>query len=96
MKMRVCFRIFSHVNVHPVLGCCADKPHLYIVSKFAPYGSLFSILHEGTGIVIDTQQALTFALNIANGMAFLHSLREKIPGVRLNSKHVVVSNTLHI
>jgi len=44
-----------------------------------PRSSLFSLLHGATGVVVDTSQAVSFALDVARGMAFLHSLERIIP-----------------
>jgi integrin-linked kinase len=55
-----------------------------------PGGSLYTVLHEGTGVVVDTVQALRFALDVARGMAFLHSLERIIPEYHLNSRHIMV------
>ena len=46
------------------------------------------------GIVVDQNQALRFALDVARGMEFLHSLEPMIPNLYLNSKHVMVSSYL--
>jgi hypothetical protein len=46
------------------------------------------------GIVVDQNQALRFALDIARGMEFLHAMEPMIPNVTLNSKHVMVSFVL--
>jgi hypothetical protein len=43
------------------------------------------------GIVVDQNQALRFALDIARGMEFLHAMEPLIPNLALNSKHVMVS-----
>jgi integrin-linked kinase len=40
--------------------------------------------------VIDSGRALQFAIDVAKGMAFLHSLERKMPRLYLNSKHVMV------
>jgi len=56
-----------------------------------PRGSLFSLLHGAAGVVVDTSQAVRFALDIARGMAYLHSLERIIPTYHLNSHHVMVS-----
>lgn len=56
-----------------------------------PWGSLYTLLHEGTGVVVDSAQALRFAVDVARGMAFLHSLERIIPQYYLNSRHVMVS-----
>lgn len=42
-------RIFSHPNIHPVLGCVNQPPSLVVLSEYVPYGSLHHVLHEATG-----------------------------------------------
>lgn len=44
-----CFRIFSHPNVLPVLGAVNESGSLVILSQYMPYGSLYNVLHEGSG-----------------------------------------------
>ena len=46
------------------------------------------------GIVVDQNQALRFALDIARGMEFLHTMEPLIPNLTLSSKHVMVSVSL--
>lgn len=87
-------RIFSHPNVLPVIGCCQDPPSLVLVSQYMPLGSLYSLLHERKQFVVDNQQAIKFALDIARGMAFLHSLDPLIPRFYLNSFHVLIDDDL--
>jgi integrin-linked kinase len=57
-----------------------------------PRGSLYDLLHSAAGVVVDTAQAVRFALDIAKGMAYLHSLERIIPEYFLNSFHVMVSS----
>ncbi|RWS03983.1 Integrin-linked protein kinase-like protein [Dinothrombium tinctorium] len=87
-------RIFSHPNILPVVGCANSPPNLVVVNQYMPYGSLYHILHESTGFVVDHTQALKFAIDIARGMAFLHTLDPLIPRLYLNSKHVIVDEDL--
>ncbi|GAB6027021.1 hypothetical protein CHUAL_013750 [Chamberlinius hualienensis] len=87
-------RIFSHPNVLPVIGCCNAPPNLVVISQFMQHGSLYSILHEGTGLVVDTVQALKFAIDVAKGMAFLHTLEPLIPRMNLSSRHVMIDEDL--
>ncbi|XP_067141257.1 integrin-linked protein kinase [Centruroides vittatus] len=87
-------RIFSHPNVLPVIGCCNSPPNLIVINQYMPYGSLYTILHEGTGIVVDTAQALKFAIDIARGMAFLHCLEPLVPRLYLSSKHIMIDDDL--
>lgn len=87
-------RIFNHPNVLPVLGACNQPPNLVIISQCMPFGSLYNVLHGETGIVVDQNQALRFALDIARGMEFLHSLEPMVPNLHLNSKHVMIDEDL--
>jgi len=83
-------RIFSHPNILPVIGCCNDPPNLIVINQYMIHGSLYSVLHEGSGLVVDSAQAIRFALDITRGMAFLHSLEKQLPNFTLSSKHVMV------
>ena len=90
----VCFlfagRIFSHPNIQPVLGCSNSPPSLVVVSQYQEHASLYDVLHRGSGVVVDTAQALRFALDVARGMCFLHRLEKNVPDYHLSSRHVVV------
>ncbi|KAJ8028714.1 Integrin-linked protein kinase [Holothuria leucospilota] len=87
-------RIFSHPNIHPVLGCVNQPPSLVVLSEMLTYGSLFHVLHEATDIMITHEQMVSFALDIARGMAFLHAMEPLIPGYHLNSKNIVIEEDL--
>uniref|UniRef100_A0A6G1SKF1 Integrin-linked protein kinase n=1 Tax=Aceria tosichella TaxID=561515 RepID=A0A6G1SKF1_9ACAR len=87
-------RIFSHPNVLPVIGCVIEPPSLVVVSQYLPLGSLYSLLHERKQFVVDGQQAIKFALDIARGMAFLHSLEPMVSRLYLNSFHVLIDDDL--
>ena len=88
-------RIFSHPNLLPVIGCCNQPPSLVVVTEYQPLGSLYNIIHnQNKTISLDTQQALRFALDIARGMAFLHSLNPIVPRLYLNSFHVLISEDM--
>lgn len=87
-------RIFNSANILPVLGACVSLPDLIIVSQFMYYGSLYNVLHEQSELIIDLNQATSFAVHIAKGMEFLHSLEPMIPNFHLNSKHVMVDEDL--
>uniref|UniRef100_A0A0V0G632 Putative integrin-linked kinase n=1 Tax=Triatoma dimidiata TaxID=72491 RepID=A0A0V0G632_TRIDM len=87
-------RIFSHPNVLPVIGCCNSPPNLIVINQHMPWGSLYSLLHEGAGVVVDSAQALRFAADVARGMSFLHSLERITPQFYLNSRHVMIDEDL--
>lgn len=49
-------------------------------------------LTQQVSLIVDTNQALKFALDIARGMAFIHSLeKQTVNNLYLSSKHVMVS-----
>lgn len=76
-----------------VLGAVNKPPNLIVLSLYMPYGSLYDVLHVSGGannVVVDANQALRFAYDIANGMDFLHSPDLKVASFNLNSKHVMV------
>uniref|UniRef100_A0A1L8DMB4 Putative tyrosine kinase specific for activated gtp-bound n=1 Tax=Nyssomyia neivai TaxID=330878 RepID=A0A1L8DMB4_9DIPT len=87
-------RIFSHPNILPVIGACNSPPNLIVISQYMPRGSLYDLLHGSVGVVVDTAQAVRFALDIARGMAYLHSLERIIPEYHLNSYHVMIDEDL--
>lgn len=94
-KEYVRLRVFSHPNVLPVLCAVAEPPSLVLVSQFLSLGSLYNVLHERSKtLVIDYKQTVRFALDIARGMAFLHSLNKLVPRLYLNSFHVLVDDDL--
>ncbi|XP_037070457.1 integrin-linked protein kinase homolog pat-4-like [Pollicipes pollicipes] len=87
-------RIFSHPNIQPVLGCSNSPPSLVVVNQLMPHGSLYDVLHRRTNIVVDTAQALRFALDVARGMCFLHSLERNVPNFHLSSRHVMIDEDM--
>ncbi len=48
------------------------------------------VLHEDSGIVLDTSRALQIAADVARAMQFIHSLDRQLPRYHLNSKHIMV------
>ena len=45
---------------------------------------------------MDTATAIQFAIDIAKGMAFIHSLDRQLPRLYLSSKHVMVGGIVLI
>jgi len=82
-------RIFSHPNVLPVMGIVNMPKTLATISPQATMGSLYNVLHEST-VTVDHTRVVLFAIDIAEGMSFLHSLDPIIPRFHLNSKHIMI------
>ncbi|XP_022091607.1 integrin-linked protein kinase-like [Acanthaster planci] len=87
-------RIFSHPNIHAVLGCVNSPPNLIVLSERLPHGSLYHLLHEASDVMIDQAQTLRFAVDIARGMAFLHAMEPLIPRYYLNSRNIMIDEEL--
>jgi len=87
-------RIFNSAHILPLLGSCISLPDLIVVSQFMHFGSLYSLLHEQTDIVIDFNQSINLAVHIAKGMEFLHNLEPMLFNYHLNSKHVMIDEDL--
>ena len=47
-------------------------------------------IHYLCRLVVDTARAIQFAIDVAKGMAFIHSLDRQLPRLYLNSHHVMV------
>lgn len=60
--------------------------HLY----FSLLPPCFLSSSSSSALVVDQSQAVKFALDIASGMAFLHTLEPMVSRLYLNSKHVMV------
>lgn len=88
-------RIFACANISPVLAAVNHPPRLIVISQFMRLGSLYNVLHEqSVDVIIDHSQSIRFALDIARGMSFLHSMDPMVLRYYLSSKHVVVDDDL--
>ena len=96
-----------HVNILPLLSCLmahqgAGEPVL--VSRYQKLGSLFDVLHSDIPnrpkIVLDQRQTYRFALDIALGMEYLHSVMQdtstrSLPRFHLNSRNILLDIDPH-
>ncbi|KAJ4459194.1 hypothetical protein PAPYR_5000 [Paratrimastix pyriformis] len=81
-------RKIRHPSLVLFLGSSEDPPPL-LVFEYIDRGTLFALLHEATRR-LDVGTRLDMALQIATGMAFLHSLRPPVVHARLTSRTVLV------
>lgn len=84
--------VVRHPNLVLYMGACGDTvTPLCIVSELFTGGSLFEYLHNDKSFRLDTRTALSFALNIARGMFYLHSSKPAILHRDLKSRNVLLS-----
>ena len=65
------FALLKHRNICTLLGVCMDFPEVGIVMQYARGGSLSKTVHSPT-IQLPVAVALDWALQIAEGMHYLH------------------------
>ncbi|XP_042213702.1 serine/threonine-protein kinase TNNI3K-like isoform X5 [Homarus americanus] len=74
------------------VGACLHDPSQFaIVTEYVPGGSLFSTLHEQKRS-IDTITRFNIAIDVANGMYYLHTLPQPIIHRDLNSHNILLNN----
>uniref|UniRef100_A0ABM0M6S0 Guanylate cyclase n=1 Tax=Saccoglossus kowalevskii TaxID=10224 RepID=A0ABM0M6S0_SACKO len=65
-------RDLRHANINQFVGACVDAPEICIVTHYCSKGSLQDVL-ENDNIKLDWLFKLSFASDIAKGMAYLHA-----------------------
>ncbi|XP_077994096.1 atrial natriuretic peptide receptor 2-like [Glandiceps talaboti] len=65
-------RDMRHGNINQFVGACIDPPDICIVTHYCSKGSLQDVL-ENDNIKLDWLFKLSFASDIAKGMAYLHA-----------------------
>uniref|UniRef100_K1QL89 Guanylate cyclase n=1 Tax=Magallana gigas TaxID=29159 RepID=K1QL89_MAGGI len=83
-------RRLKHNNVFCLVGACVDPLNIYIVSTYYNKGSLLDVL-SNTNIKLDWIFKLSFASDIAKGMAFIHDSVIETHG-KLRSSNVYVDS----
>lgn len=61
-----------HKNIVTMIGCCSDPHNLCVFTEWMARGSLYDVLMDGT-VTMDLAIGLQILVDIARGMAYLHS-----------------------
>nr|QNG40927.1 ANPR-like 4 [Placozoa sp. H4] len=83
-------RDLNHDNINPFVGACIDVPNICIVTQYCNKGSLQDVL-ENDDIKLDDTFKLSFAMDIAKGMHYLHCSPLKFHG-NLKSSNCVIDS----
>lgn len=73
LKEVAVLRSLSHKNVLRFIGVLYRDKKLHLVTEFIPGGSLKELIHD-SGLPLAWEQRISFAKDIACGMAYLHSM----------------------
>jgi len=80
-----------HENIIKVYGVCFTNP-LALVMEFAELGSLYDVLHCKPNIKYTAGHAISWALQCARGVAYLHSQRPPLIHRDLKSPNLLLVN----
>ncbi|KAL2081594.1 hypothetical protein ACEWY4_023447 [Coilia grayii] len=84
--------VLSHRNIIQFYGAILEAPNYGIVTEYASGGSLFEFLSSTESEAIDMKQIMTWAMDIAKGMHYLHSEAPvKVIHRDLKSRNVVLT-----
>eukprot|EP00850_Spirogloea_muscicola_P018164 SM000163S02332 [mRNA] locus=s163:266228:268243:- [translate_table: standard] len=83
-----------HENIVRFAGACRRPPTLWcIVTEYCKVGSVYNYLHERQERGIPLNDAVSMALDIARGMAYLHSQKPVVMHRDLKSHNLLISDT---
>lgn len=82
-----------HIHIMELLGNCTDPSNICIFYDHSLTDSLQSILHD-PDINFNVQEILQFALDICDGMDYLH--QHEIYHLNLKSKNIMVTTGFKI
>jgi len=82
-------RGLDHPRLVSFVGACLQPPNLCIVTEYMPGGSLHHLLHKARTPLMLGQQA-KLALQVCEGVAFLHSLTPPVVHRDLKSLNIVL------
>ncbi|XP_028836159.1 protein kinase Npk [Denticeps clupeoides] len=84
--------VLSHKNIIQFYGAILDPPNYGIVTEYAGGGSLYDFLSSSASEEMDMDQVMTWAVDIAKGIHYLHSEAPvKVIHRDLKSRNVVMT-----
>ncbi|GLV34596.1 TGF-beta activated kinase 1 [Carabus blaptoides fortunei] len=67
----------SHPNIVKLYGACTKLPNVCLVMEYAEGGSLYNVLHGRNKPNYTAAHAMSWALQCAQGVAYLHAMKPK-------------------
>jgi tRNA A-37 threonylcarbamoyl transferase component Bud32 len=79
-----------HPNLLLIMGLSVDSPNLCIVTEYLPRSSLFHLLHRAK-VPLTMEQRLNIAIEITQGLAYLHTNNPPIIHRDLKPENILVN-----
>eukprot|EP01102_Stenamoeba_stenopodia_P006506 TRINITY_DN1787_c0_g1_i2.p1 TRINITY_DN1787_c0_g1~~TRINITY_DN1787_c0_g1_i2.p1 ORF type:complete len:1288 (-),score=192.66 TRINITY_DN1787_c0_g1_i2:91-3954(-) len=79
---------FKHENIVSMIGCCST-PQFCLIMEYVPFGNVYDFLRSKAPI--NWAIRLKIALDIANGMKFLHGMEPKMMHRDLKTPNVLMA-----
>ncbi|KAE9599279.1 hypothetical protein Lal_00044022 [Lupinus albus] len=83
-----------HPNVIKFVAACRKPPVYFIITEYLEEGSLRAYLHKLEHKTVSTQKLISFALDIARGMEYIHS--QGVIHRDLKPENVLVDEDFHL
>ncbi|ETV99099.1 TKL protein kinase, variant 1 [Aphanomyces invadans] len=88
--------VLRHPNICLLMGACLDPPTRCLVVEYLPNGSLWCVLRQPSSVNIDLKKQLSFAMDTALGMHYLHTFDPPILHRDLKSPNLLVDGSYRL
>jgi len=85
-----------HPNILLFMGACTKGPNYFIVTEFCENGNLFELLHQHRSYQLSWEDRRRIAIEIAQGMNYLHTFNPPILHRDLKSMNVLLDSYLQV
>ena len=79
-----------HPNILLFMGACTNPPNFFVVTEYCDNGNLFELLHSNKQILLNWEDKRRIAIEIAQGMTYLHSFDPPILHRDLKSMNILL------
>ena len=85
-----------HPNILLYMGACTKGPSYFVVTEFCENGNLFELLHQHRSYQLSWEDRRRIAIEIAQGMNYLHTFNPPILHRDLKSMNVLLDSYLQV
>jgi alpha-tubulin suppressor-like RCC1 family protein len=85
-----------HPNILLFMGACTNPPNFFVVTEYCDNGNLFELLHSNKQIVLNWEDKRRIAIEIAQGMNYLHSFDPPILHRDLKSMNILLDKNFQV